>query len=126
MLRRPPRSTRTDTLFPYTTLFRSLAAGALPPALQQAFGALASSLGLNNINAIGGVGIYEDPSVCSVILTSDTCVYRGSDFVTASGNGGYNDTYDLLVGHMPGAGRSFPSFVEIARAPGRERVWQNV
>src|SRR3546814_5800019 len=29
MIRRPPRSTRTDTLFPYTTLFRSLpAAGA--------------------------------------------------------------------------------------------------
>src|SRR3546814_6163558 len=29
MIRRPPRSTRTDTLFPYTTLFRSteLAAG---------------------------------------------------------------------------------------------------
>src|SRR3546814_15844431 len=25
MLRRPPRSTRTDTLFPYTTLFRSSA-----------------------------------------------------------------------------------------------------
>src|SRR3546814_1575051 len=28
MIRRPPRSTRTDTLFPYTTLFRSLR----PPA----------------------------------------------------------------------------------------------
>src|SRR3546814_2640306 len=27
MMRRPPRSTRTDTLFPYTTLFRSPAAG---------------------------------------------------------------------------------------------------
>src|SRR3546814_6755399 len=27
MIRRPPRSTRTDTLFPYTTLFRS---GLLP------------------------------------------------------------------------------------------------
>src|SRR3546814_10868014 len=26
MIRRPPRSTRTDTLFPYTTLFRSQAA----------------------------------------------------------------------------------------------------
>src|SRR3546814_781616 len=26
MLRRPPRSTRTDTLFPYTTLFRSFTA----------------------------------------------------------------------------------------------------
>src|SRR3546814_3164325 len=28
MIRRPPRSTRTDTLFPYTTLFRSVAVGA--------------------------------------------------------------------------------------------------
>src|SRR3546814_4625446 len=36
MIRRPPRSTRTDTLFPYTTLFRSphsrrVAAGRLRP-----------------------------------------------------------------------------------------------
>src|SRR3546814_12742288 len=37
MIRRPPRSTRTDTLFPYTTLFRSLnawnddACGGRPP-----------------------------------------------------------------------------------------------
>src|SRR3546814_3613800 len=30
MIRRPPRSTRTDTLFPYTTLFRSPAT-AIPP-----------------------------------------------------------------------------------------------
>src|SRR3546814_4823185 len=29
MIRRPPRSTRTDTLFPYTTLFRSL--GGMSP-----------------------------------------------------------------------------------------------
>src|SRR3546814_16315302 len=27
MIRRPPRSTRTDTLFPYTTLFRSAGSG---------------------------------------------------------------------------------------------------
>src|SRR3546814_10945465 len=27
MIRRPPRSTRTDTLFPYTTLFRSFRVG---------------------------------------------------------------------------------------------------
>src|SRR3546814_19456861 len=32
MIRRPPRSTRTDTLFPYTTLFRSP-----PPAPQGLF-----------------------------------------------------------------------------------------
>src|SRR3546814_13489143 len=29
MIRRPPRSTRTDTLFPYTTLFRSLLIAAI-------------------------------------------------------------------------------------------------
>src|SRR3546814_9566538 len=28
MIRRPPRSTRTDTLFPYTTLFRSILASS--------------------------------------------------------------------------------------------------
>src|SRR3546814_13979757 len=38
MIRRPPRSTRTDTLFPYTTLFRSVArqpARDRPPRLIQ-------------------------------------------------------------------------------------------
>src|SRR3546814_9675502 len=38
MIRRPPRSTRTDTLFPYTTLFRSAAsadgAAAAAPAVE--------------------------------------------------------------------------------------------
>src|SRR3546814_8471384 len=33
MIRRPPRSTRTDTLFPYTTLFRSLILAADPVAV---------------------------------------------------------------------------------------------
>src|SRR3546814_16351630 len=32
MIRRPPRSTRTDTLFPYTTLFRSHVEGVDVPA----------------------------------------------------------------------------------------------
>src|SRR3546814_18392035 len=39
MIRRPPRSTRTDTLFPYTTLFRSRRIGMtldLDPILQVA------------------------------------------------------------------------------------------
>src|SRR3546814_16128888 len=33
MIRRPPRSTRTDTLFPYTTLFRSPSGGDSSGAL---------------------------------------------------------------------------------------------
>src|SRR3546814_7162739 len=42
MLRRPPRSTRTDTLFPYTTLFRSDArAGIEIPAIARSAGATA-------------------------------------------------------------------------------------
>src|SRR3546814_3990326 len=36
MIRRPPRSTRTDTLFPYTTLFRSVSIAER--ARQQAVG----------------------------------------------------------------------------------------
>src|SRR3546814_10501098 len=35
MIRRPPRSTRTDTLFPYTTLFRSVAPVKLAKAPRQ-------------------------------------------------------------------------------------------
>src|SRR3546814_1662525 len=41
MIRRPPRSTRTDTLFPYTTLFRSITLGAGANA-QQIFESLNS------------------------------------------------------------------------------------
>src|SRR3546814_12054534 len=57
MIRRPPRSTRTDTLFPYTTLFRSaeavahqvkarvLRCGALQLAQQAGDAALADAAG---------------------------------------------------------------------------------
>src|SRR3546814_11560893 len=36
MIRRPPRSTRTDTLFPYTTLCRSLCPSGASPVLPAA------------------------------------------------------------------------------------------
>src|SRR3546814_4098778 len=37
MIRRPPRSTRTDTLFPYTTLFRSSCLCACPSRPSRAY-----------------------------------------------------------------------------------------
>src|SRR3546814_5624063 len=37
MIRRPPRSTRTDTLFPYTTLFRSSVHAHARPSLYETF-----------------------------------------------------------------------------------------
>src|SRR3546814_5825670 len=56
MIRRPPRSTRTDTLFPYTTLFRS--------GLRS--GTIKSSIGMGNLlwAGIGGtirVSLSADP-----------------------------------------------------------------
>src|SRR3546814_13415267 len=45
MIRRPPRSTRTDTLFPYTTLFRS----HLDPA--HAIGGVRGRFGIVDIGA---------------------------------------------------------------------------
>src|SRR3546814_20865074 len=47
MRRRPPRSTRTDTLFPYTTLFRSDRAVQLVELLQELTGEGASLVELN-------------------------------------------------------------------------------
>src|SRR3546814_19042236 len=65
MIRRPPRSTRTDTLFPYTTLFRSradclLGAGLLKQAegiyltLAQGADGAAAPAGLGKIAAARG------------------------------------------------------------------------
>src|SRR3546814_8192741 len=79
MIRRPPRSTRTDTLFPYTTLFRSAPtlpqgqkimaqtkAGLTdrerlpaPPALRQAVASQEDALGLFQSSPFGMVDVAE-------------------------------------------------------------------
>src|SRR3546814_4896091 len=63
MRRRPPRSTRTDTLFPYTTLFRSLVgnrAGQRFDVLERAGNALDVFFAQHLVQAldqpVGGVG----------------------------------------------------------------------
>src|SRR3546814_15159188 len=59
MLRRPPRSTRTDTLFPYTTLFRSLR--FFRPAVGGGFGAVAAvgaAVGLDRERLLTAFGLY--------------------------------------------------------------------
>src|SRR3546814_4269033 len=50
MLRRPPRSTRTDTLFPYTTLFRSSKFSAPRPSV--AVSCVADALGGDEERAV--------------------------------------------------------------------------
>src|SRR3546814_6639855 len=65
MKRRPPRSTRTDTLFPYTTLFRSECSIDLVPLLERNIGvdqADAQSLFLKDFDAalLLGLKLSED------------------------------------------------------------------
>src|SRR3546814_17016770 len=60
MIRRPPRSTRTDTLFPYTTLFRSRSSATAAAAAGSAASSAARralSVGSNSpLPLAGGVG----------------------------------------------------------------------
>src|SRR3546814_7585898 len=58
MIRRPPRSTRTDTLFPYTTLYRSFGVPARAPLLAEVDDAAA----LPQLFA-GGIVDVADPAL---------------------------------------------------------------
>src|SRR3546814_3193943 len=76
MIRRPPRSTRTDTLFPYTTLFRSRDAAAAVQALWRVEAARPAA-GLARRNAgsdregAGRVRVAADTNVVVRYLTGD-------------------------------------------------------
>src|SRR3546814_15369512 len=53
MIRRPPRSTRTDTLFPYTTLFRS--AHGIPQEAERGSGEeLVHDQGMREVSRLAG------------------------------------------------------------------------
>src|SRR3546814_3036740 len=74
MIRRPPRSTRTDTLFPYTTLFRS----QLDRLFQQAFAAAKRArtdtrIGANPVSVAStavrlALGTFARPEDAAVLL----------------------------------------------------------
>src|SRR3546814_18826762 len=51
MIRRPPRSTRTDTLFPYTTLFRSSSDYNKATGKQVNYQSIGSGVGIAQIKA---------------------------------------------------------------------------
>src|SRR3546814_5962840 len=59
MIRRPPRSTRTDTLFPYTTLFRSPDARLRPRVLR---------LPARANGTLRGLPLHRPPAVAVVLL----------------------------------------------------------
>src|SRR3546814_12819922 len=90
MIRRPPRSTRTDTLFPYTTLFRSppvlrLDAGRADAIVPGLAGALIGCLGLRGL-AVAGRGAFEHSG--SVLLAE---IDRGAAAAAVAGAHGMGD-----------------------------------
>src|SRR3546814_12047013 len=112
MIRRPPRSTRTDTLFPYTTLFRSF------------FQACATPEGLTNLPGL----------VNNLLLFDELCEQdiEGTDRHGAKNEkNGPGDSTALLesfhktVGIFSGR-RGCCCCKPIGRASCRERVWQYV
>src|SRR3546814_14621401 len=62
-IRRPPRSTRTDTLFPYTTLFRSRRPG------QDGFKYMTLGVLFVNVSIGGVLTAYAAPPVLMVAST---------------------------------------------------------
>src|SRR3546814_13568086 len=87
MIRRPPRSTRTDTLFPYTTLFRSLAIGVVAGVFL--LGLLATFLATPQYTSTTRLEILPDaPIATSVEGQRDKALINEISF--------YNTQYSLL------------------------------
>src|SRR3546814_14762645 len=59
MIRRPPRSTRTDTLFPYTTLFRSAGIGIVLPVAVADLALLDDAIEQQLFQLLGQVGVLD-------------------------------------------------------------------
>src|SRR3546814_10180939 len=72
MIRRPPRSTRTDTLFPYTTLFRSARKVVIA---EQHVGALAVAVGRGQRLQCRAIG--DDPRGNAAIVGQRHRLDRG-------------------------------------------------
>src|SRR3546814_9078139 len=91
MIRRPPRSTRTDTLFPYTTLFRSLPSFPPPSDLRRWGGTtLPPRLKKGDLHREGGacrVGTWQPrrarPAWQSVACGASTPTATGGDWYAA-------------------------------------------
>src|SRR3546814_7885042 len=71
MIRRPPRSTRTDTLFPYTTLVRStVEAGAF--IKKDSIGVSPLHRNVKNLTVSNATAYVDYVAICSAIVRTNT------------------------------------------------------
>src|SRR3546814_12250482 len=90
MIRRPPRSTRTDTLFPYTTLFRSWAGPDRPAWRDDEVERLIPRIGGNAVDQLDVLCKPDsrNATVLSERLERPVIIPRGlADLVAAGGQG---------------------------------------
>src|SRR3546814_11627327 len=117
MIRRPPRSTRTDTLFPYTSLFRSMASKVALAVVMVFFVVFA--------NAFQGVREADRAMIANaqilgaspLQITTAVVIPSAMSWILASLHVSF---VFALVGAVVG------EFLEIGRASCRERVCQYV
>src|SRR3546814_4867216 len=81
MIRRPPRSTRTDTLFPYTTLFRLTRRQGLGYIARIAYAAIGNKRYASAVQCLGHIGDGGDLRHA----------HAGHDTRGADGAGAYTD-----------------------------------
>src|SRR3546814_16410086 len=113
MLRRPPRSTRTDTLFPYTTLFRSPSGIPLAGALRL------PDIGVTKVEnyCASGTESFRGAVYAVASGAADIALAMGAEKLKDTGYGGLpvrtrGTTFDLIgvTGSAPG------HFAQLARA----------
>src|SRR3546814_14140024 len=110
LTRRPPRSTRTDTLFPYTTLFRScrrISISAFMSSAPKRFG--------DTLSEAGGDHRLRQP-----FPAFNACVRHQMDGVVAAAH----DIARHVIGDDPVS--ALARALELGRASCRERVCQSV
>src|SRR3546814_11337771 len=103
MIRRPPRSTRTDTLFPYTTLFRSadIAIVATTDRIAANFPAYERLLGAGlNVICHGGEAYF--PAGADAAVADRIDVLARANGVTFTGQGIWDITRPWIALLLPG------------------------
>src|SRR3546814_7412421 len=125
MIRRPPRSTRTDTLFPYTTLFRSLDADnqADWPALLRRYRAAGSArlvwrdvLGLDDVEATLAASTALAEQCLQVALAALEADFATRHGVVRDGGGNVQRLIVFGLGKLGGRELNFSSDIDLVYA----------